>query len=77
MNPFFAYLIKSSVSLVLLYSLYRLIMRNDRTHALNRFLLLGILMSTLLFNGCGLVIKCVVDTARGNRRGGTDDTLAR
>jgi len=43
MNPFFAYLIKSSISLALLYCLFRMVMRNDRNHALNRFLLLGIL----------------------------------
>lgn len=44
MNPFFAYLIKSSLSLVMLYGLFRLTMRNDRNHSLNRFLLLGIVM---------------------------------
>ncbi len=44
MNPFFVYLIKSSVSLALLYSLFRLVMRNDKLHTLNRFLLLGILL---------------------------------
>ena len=44
MNPFFAYLIKSSVSLMLLYCLFRVSMRNDRNHAINRFLLLGILL---------------------------------
>ena len=43
MTPFFAYLIKSSISLALLYCLFRFVMRNDRNHALNRFLLLGIL----------------------------------
>ena len=44
MTPFFVYLIKSSVSLALLYSLFRLAMRNDRMHTLNRFLVLGILL---------------------------------
>jgi len=44
MTPFFVYLIKSTVSLALLYSLFRLAMRNDRMHMLNRFLLLGILL---------------------------------
>jgi len=44
MNPFFAWLIKSTVSLALLYILFRLAMRNDKTHVLNRFLLLGILL---------------------------------
>ena len=44
MNPYFAYLIKSTISLALLYILFRLVMRNDKTHLLNRFLLLGILL---------------------------------
>ena len=44
MNPFFAYLIKSSISLAVLYSLFRFVMRNDRSHVLNRFLLLGIML---------------------------------
>lgn len=44
MNPFFAYLIKSSISLAVLYSLFRFTMRNDKNHKLNRFLLLGILV---------------------------------
>ncbi len=44
MTPFFVYLIKSSVSLALLYSLFRFVMRNDKAHTLNRFLLLGILL---------------------------------
>lgn len=43
MNPFFAYLIKSSISLAFLYILFRLAMHNDKTHSINRFLLLGIL----------------------------------
>ena len=43
MNPFFAYLIKSSISLALLYILFRLLTRNDKSHSINRFLLLGIL----------------------------------
>ena len=43
MNPFFAYLIKSSISLALLYILFRLLTRNDKSHLINRFLLLGIL----------------------------------
>ncbi len=44
MTPFFVYLIKSSVSLALLYGLFRLVMRNDKMHTLNRFLLLGIFL---------------------------------
>ncbi|NOR74094.1 MAG: hypothetical protein GQ525_02930, partial [Draconibacterium sp.] len=43
MNPFFAYLIKSSISLALLYILFRLLTRNDKSHSINRFLLMGIL----------------------------------
>lgn len=44
MNPFFAYLIKSSISLAIFYCLFRFTMRNDKNHSLNRFLLLGILL---------------------------------
>ena len=43
MTPFFLYLIKSSVSLALLYILFRLSMRNDKSLVLNRLVLLGIL----------------------------------
>jgi beta-lactamase regulating signal transducer with metallopeptidase domain/biopolymer transport protein ExbD len=43
MNPFFEYLIKSTISLSLLYLLFKAFMQNDKTLALNRFLLLGIL----------------------------------
>ncbi len=48
MNPFFVYLLKSSLSLVFLYSLFRLTMRNDRNHSLNRFLLLAILFISVI-----------------------------
>ncbi|WP_303923517.1 gliding motility-associated C-terminal domain-containing protein [Draconibacterium sediminis] len=44
MTPFFAYLIKSSVSLALLYCLFRLTVRNDNNHRLTRFLLLSIMV---------------------------------
>jgi beta-lactamase regulating signal transducer with metallopeptidase domain len=44
MNPFFEYLIKSTISLSLLYLLFKGFMQNDKTLALNRFLLLGILL---------------------------------
>ncbi len=44
MNPFFAYLIKSSLGLAMLYILFRLVMRNDKSHSINRFVLLGILL---------------------------------
>ena len=44
MTPFLAYLIKSSVCLALLYSLFRLTVRNDTNHRLTRFLLLSIMV---------------------------------
>ncbi|MBW6535893.1 MAG: M56 family metallopeptidase [Mariniphaga sp.] len=44
MNPFFEYLIKSTISLSLLYLLFKVFMQNDKTLLLNRFLLLGILL---------------------------------
>ncbi len=44
MNPFFVYLIKSTISLSLLYLLFKVFMQNDKTLILNRFLLLGILL---------------------------------
>ncbi len=43
MNPFFEYLVKSTISLSLLYLLFKVFMQNDKTLLLNRFLLLGIL----------------------------------
>ncbi len=48
MTPLLTFLIKSSISLALLYSLFRFLMRNERTHSLNRFLLLGILLGSAL-----------------------------
>jgi len=48
MNLLFAYLIKSSISLALLYCLFRFTMRNNITHSLNRFLLLGILLMSAI-----------------------------
>ena len=48
MNPFFEYLIKSTISLSLLYLLFKVFMQNDKTLALNRFLLLGILLFSAL-----------------------------
>ncbi len=44
MNPFFEYLLKSTISLSLLYLLFKVFMQNDKTLVLNRFLLLGILL---------------------------------
>ncbi len=46
MNPLFTYLIKASISLALLYLLFRLAMRNESNHSMNRFLLLGILIAS-------------------------------
>lgn len=43
MNPFFKYLMKSTINLSLLYLLFKVCMRNDKTLVLNQFLLLGIL----------------------------------
>ena len=48
MNPFFAYLIKSSISAAILYVLFRLFMRKHNQHAVNRFLLLGIIIFSLI-----------------------------
>ncbi len=49
MNPFFIWLIKSSVSMALLYIVFKLATSRDKIHAVNRFLLLGILVvSTVL-----------------------------
>ncbi len=44
MTPFLTYLLKSSVSIALLFVLYKLAMSRDNTHKLNRYLLLGILI---------------------------------
>jgi beta-lactamase regulating signal transducer with metallopeptidase domain len=44
MNPFFEYILKSTISLSLLYLLFKVFMQNDKTLVLNRFLLLGILI---------------------------------
>ena len=44
MNPFFAYLIKSSVSLALFYIVFKLTVSRDTMHSVNRFVLLGILI---------------------------------
>ena len=44
MNPFFAYLIKSSVSLALFYIVFKLTVSRDKMHSVNRFVLLGILI---------------------------------
>ena len=49
MNPFFAYLIKSTVSLALFYIVFKLTVSNDKMHSVNRFVLLGIvIVSTII-----------------------------
>ncbi|MBN1821083.1 MAG: hypothetical protein JW833_10210, partial [Prolixibacteraceae bacterium] len=48
MSLFFVYLFKSSVSLALFYIVFRLVMRRDKNHSLNRFLLLGILAASAI-----------------------------
>ncbi len=44
MNPFFEWLIKSSISLALLYSVFKLAVSRDKIFIVNRFILLGILV---------------------------------
>ncbi len=44
MNLFFAYLIKSSVSLTLFYIVFKLTVSRDKMHSVNRFVLLGVLI---------------------------------
>ena len=44
MNPFFAYLIKSSVGIALFYIVFKLAVSRDKMHSVNRFVLLGILV---------------------------------
>ena len=48
MNSFFFWLIKSSISLAVLFILFKLIKQNDKTLVVNRFLLLGILVFSAL-----------------------------
>ena len=48
MNPFFAYLIKSSVSIALFYIVFKLSVSRDKMHSVNRFVLLGILIGSAL-----------------------------
>ncbi len=43
MNPFFEYLIKSTLSLALFYIVFKLAVSRDKMHSVNRFVLLGIL----------------------------------
>ncbi|MFV0593803.1 MAG: hypothetical protein ACK5M7_20695 [Draconibacterium sp.] len=48
MNPFFIWLLKSSVSLALLYVVFKLAVSRDKMHTANRFVLLGILLTSVL-----------------------------
>ncbi|WP_340111155.1 M56 family metallopeptidase [Maribellus mangrovi] len=48
MNPFFVWLIKSSVSLALLFALFKITVSNDKMHKSNRFVLLGIMALSVL-----------------------------
>ena len=43
MNPFFEYLIKSTLSLALFYIVFKLVVSRDKMHTINRFVLLGVL----------------------------------
>lgn len=46
MNPFFVYLIKSTISLALFYIVFKLAVSRDKMHTVNRFVLLGILITS-------------------------------
>ncbi len=48
MTPFFVWLLKSSVSLALLYVVFKLAVSRNKMHTANRFVLLGILLSSAL-----------------------------
>ncbi len=48
MNPFLIYLIKSTISLTLLYFLFRITFRNRKSHLTNRILLVGIIFASTL-----------------------------
>ncbi len=48
MNPFFIWLLKSSVSLALLYAVFKLAVSRDKMHTANRFVLLGILFTSVV-----------------------------
>ena len=49
MTPFFIWLIKSSISLSLLYVVFKLFVSRDKLHTVNRFVLLGILLTSVIF----------------------------
>jgi hypothetical protein len=48
MNPFFVYLIKSTISLALFYIVFKLAVSRDKMHTVNRFVLLGILITSAI-----------------------------
>ncbi|WP_319479163.1 M56 family metallopeptidase [uncultured Draconibacterium sp.] len=48
MNPFLAYLLKSSISLALLYVVFKLSLSRDKMHTANRFVLIGILLTSVI-----------------------------
>ncbi len=48
MNPFFIWLLKSSVSLALLYAVFKLAVSRDKMHTANRLVLLGILFTSVV-----------------------------
>jgi len=48
MNPFFIYLIKSTFSLALFYIVFKLAVSRDKMHSVNRFVLLGILITSAI-----------------------------
>ncbi len=48
MNPFFEYLIKSTLSLALFYIVFKLAVSRDKMHTSNRFVLLAILLGSAL-----------------------------
>jgi len=48
MNPFLIYLIKSTISLALFYIVFKLAVSRDKMHSVNRFVLLGILITSAI-----------------------------
>lgn len=48
MNPFFVYLIKSTICLTLFYIVFKLAVSRDKMHTVNRFVLLGILITSAI-----------------------------
>ena len=48
MNPLFEYLLKSTISLALFYIVFKLAVSRDKMHSVNRFVLLGILITSAI-----------------------------